>query len=421
VPGSGGLFSNDAFLRLWAAATLTNFGSMVTRIALPFLAITVLDASPVELAALTAAGLLPGIALGLFAASYVDRLRRRPLLVASDWGRAALYASIPAAHALGFLSIPYLLAVYAAAGFLRFLFDVAHRSYLPSLVAESELVAANSRLQAAEAVTEGAAFGIGGWLVALLTAPIALLVDTASFVLSALLISNIRRSEPPPPDVDGRRRLFAESVAGVRAVLGHRLLRPLVVSAALRSGSFQMMAVLFMLFAIEELGFGIAAIGMIAAVGAGSSFVAAVLVGRVTRTLQPGYTMILGGVVLAASTLLIPLVPSAGFLGVAMLVAHQLGDGGDVLYEVNAVSLRQAITPNALLGRVNGGFEFAESSAMLLGTALGGALGEVLGLRPTLFVAAGIAFLSPLVLLASPVQSVHLGDPTPDVPSASGA
>jgi hypothetical protein len=187
----GGLWRNSSFVNLWGAATISTFGSLVTRTALPFTAILLLDASPATFSALLIAELLPGFLLGLVAGAWVDRLRRRPIMIAADLGRALLLLIVPLGAVMGWLGFAHLYAVAALVSVLGVFFDVAYQSFLPSIVARDELVEANSKLSAAGSVAEGAAFSVAGWLVQLLSAPIALLVDAATFVASAGLIARI--------------------------------------------------------------------------------------------------------------------------------------------------------------------------------------------------------------------------------------
>ncbi|MEN8182939.1 MAG: MFS transporter [Myxococcota bacterium] len=384
---SGGLWRNADFVRLWSAATVTNFGSMIRRIALPFVAILVLDATPKDIAILAAASMLPGFVLGLLASARIDRLRKRPILIASDLLRALLMLTVPLAAWQGWLRMEHLYVVSLLAGFLSFLFDVAHTSYLPTLVERRELVAANSRLKAAEAVTEAGAFASGGWLVQILSAPLALLVDSLSFLTSAAILSRIRTQEPePPPTHDSR--VLTEVREGLGFVARSPALRPLAISSIVAAFSFQVYSTAYLLFVNQELGFAPGTLGTIFAVGAASSFAGALAVAPTSRRLGLGNAMA-GGLVLVCLTMaLLPFAPGATLLGVLLLVLHQLGDGAEVVFQVNAVSLLQATTPHRMLGRVNGTFHFSALGAMLLGTALGGALGETLGLRATLLVGA---------------------------------
>lgn len=404
--GGSLLRENPDFARLFWAATVTNFGSMVTRLAIPFAAIQELGADPAELALLSALGLVPGVLVGPLAGSLADRRRRRPLLVASDLGRAALYLTVPAAALVGALSFVHLCAVSLLAGVLRSVFSVAHVAYLPQLVRKELLVRANSRLQAAEAVTEGLAFGSAGWLVQLFSAPIALAIDSASFVLSAGLLGGIRHREAPPAERQaGRRRGLRDAVEGLGTTLRHPLVGRLFASNVLLAFAWQIFSVVFLLFVHQEMGFPEGGLGMVFAVGAASSFAGAMVAERATLRFGPRRVMVGGLLFAAALAALIPLVPGATFVGWAFLVGHQLGDGGVVAFGVNEVSLRQSETPPERLGRVNGSFEFGTFAAMLLGTALGGVLGETAGLRPTLWAAVAASFAACLPLLRAPLPA----------------
>src|SRR4051812_48016544 len=193
-----GLWRNGDFLNLWSAATISTFGTLITGTALPFTAILVLDASPADLSALRIAQLLPGFICGLIAGTSVDRLRRRPIMIAADLFRATVLLTIPAAALLGYLGLWQLLAVTALVSVLSVFFDVAYQSYLPSIVARKELIEANSKLTAAASVAEAAAFTSAGWLIQILTAPLAIVIDALTYVASAGLLTSIRRPEMNP-------------------------------------------------------------------------------------------------------------------------------------------------------------------------------------------------------------------------------
>jgi hypothetical protein len=200
-----GLWRHPDFVRLWAAATVSTFGSLVTRTALPFAAILFLDATPVDLSLLVIAELGPGFVIGLVAGAWVDRLRRRPVLIAADLGRAALLMTIPIAALGDWLSLPQLLIVAAGGSLLTVIFDVAYLAYLPSLVRRQDILDANSKVTAAGAVAEAAAFSSGGWLVQWLTAPFAILVDAVTFLGSACIVHHPGGSAEPPHRARDRR------------------------------------------------------------------------------------------------------------------------------------------------------------------------------------------------------------------------
>lgn len=402
------LWRNADYVRLWAAAATSNFGSMLHAVALPLAAIIALDASPSDIAMLSAAGLLPAVVLGLVAGSWVDRLRRRPVLIASDWLRAGVMASIPVAALLGVLTLVHLAVAALLLGLLGFVFDVAHHSYLPSLVPRDRLVDANAKLKVAEAVTEGSAFAAGGWLVELLTAPIVLGIDALSFAISALFLGGIRRPEPEPRRRRRDPNVWREIAEGLRFIFRSRVLVVLACSDAIAAFAFRVTLVVYMLFVYEELGFTPGVLGLIFAVGSVSSFVGALACDRLVSAFGVGPAMIAGFAVTSLSLLLLPLAPGATLAGMALLILHQLGDGGAIVYEVSEVSVRQSLTPNEMLGRVNASLRFAGAVAMLLGVAVGGALGEAVGLRATLVVGGAVAAGGTLLLLVSPIRSLRV-------------
>jgi MFS family permease len=388
------------FGRLLAAATISNFGSMLTAVALPFLAIALLDASPAEIAAINAAAILPTIAIGLFAAHAIDRVRRLPLLIAADFVRAALLLAVPAAAFTGVLAIEHLYVFAFLRGLFDFVFDVAQHAYLPSLVESRALVSANSRLQAADAAAEAGAFAAGGWLVQLLSAPLALLVDALSYIASAVFLLRIRAREEAPREVAKGGSRFAEIGAGLVEIARTPALAAIASSGILIALSGQITNAVYMLFVYRELGFSPGTLGMLFALGSLGSLASAVAAERFPARLSGLPAMLIGLVLAAAGALALPLAPGATLAGVAAIAFQQIvGDFGHVVWQIHQSSLRQQITPAALLGRVAGAIRFLSSVATLLGTALGGWLGETIGLRATLVAGGAILLLAAAVVL----------------------
>ncbi len=388
------------FTRLVAAATTSNFGSMLTAIALPLAAIGLLGATPGQIATMNAAAILPGIALGLFAAHGIDRVRRRPVLIGADLARAALLVALPAAAVAGVLTMAHVILFAFCRGLFDFGFDVAEHAYLPSLVPSAELVRANGRLQAGDSSAEALGFALGGWLVQWLSAPLALFVDAASYLASALLLARIRAVEPAPaaPPREGSR--LPELFAGLREIARTPALRAIAASAMLVFAASQITNAVYMLFVFRELGFAPGVLGMLFALGAVSSLGSALASERVPERLAGGPAMVAGLAISSLGSLLLALAPGPTLWGVAAIAAQQIvGDGGHVLYEVHQRSLRQKITPAHLLGRVSGALRLLNSVAMLGGTALGGWLGSAFGLRATLIAGAGGAALAALAAL----------------------
>jgi MFS family permease len=403
-----GLWRHRDFRRLWAGQTVSVFGSLTTRIALPFTAVVYLDARPIEIALVTACDVLAGIVFGLAAGVWVDRLRRRPIMIAADIGRALIIGSVPLAAFFGTLHIEQLYAVAFLAGILTTFFDVAYQSYLPSLIEQEQLVEGNSKLAASASVAEFGAFGAAGWLVQLATAPGAMLVDAVSFLASAASIVTIRQPEQTPRAAESRQSALTEAIDGARALMGDRILRYLAASWVMLSLASGMLGSVFLLFTSRELGFSPGVLGLIFAVGGVTSFVGAVSADWCRRRFGAGGAMIVGLMFGGCGVLLMAGARDASILAAALLIGQQLiSDPGWTVYEINQVSLRQAVAPEKMLGRINAGVRFAGLVAMLGGTLVAGGIAGAVGARPVLLLAACAAFGGALVLMFSPVRRLR--------------
>jgi MFS family permease len=404
----GGLWRHPDFVKLWAGESVSQFGSLVGGIALGFMAILVLGATPFEIALLAICSRLPGFLTGLVAGVWVDRLHRRPIMIVADCGRAVLLASIPAAALLGILRIEQLYVVAFLVGILTTFFDVAYQSYLPTLVPRADLVEGNSKLAATAAAAEVGGFGIAGWLVQIFTAPLAILVDAASFLVSAVCIALIGAAEPAPSERPREQGALREAIEGLRTVLEHPYLRATAGATMIFQLSFQIYGAVISLFALRELGFAPGVLGMIYGVGGISSLLGSILAARAGRRLGIGPAMVLGGLAMGISMFFVPLAPGATVLGASLLLAQQLfGDGCYMVYDITELSLRQTITPDHVLGRVNASVRAGGLAAMLVGSLAGGILGGAIGLRPTLAIGACGTILGAVWLALSPVRSLR--------------
>jgi len=394
--GAAGVLSNPGYRRLWLATGASNFGTMLHGLALGFLAIELFEATPRDLAVLNASTLLPSVVLGFAAAGWVDRLPRRALMLAMDGARAVVVAWVPLAAWWGVLSLWQLYVVAALLGIMSFVFEAADHAILPAVVKKGELVEANSKLRAAEAVTEGVAFGSGGWLVQVFGAPLVLLADAVSYVASFFFLFGVkpRAGGEPSDEAVESEPVWREVVAGLQLIASNPILLTLTGCSALLAFSFRVIGPVYLPFVYTELGFEPGVLGMVWAVGGGTSLLGALLCRRVTARLGAGPTMIGGAAFFGLSILVLPLAPGAGLVGIAVLVANQLGDGFEVLFDVNQKSARQTLTPGEMLGRVSGTVQVATAAAMLLGVAMGGLLGETLGVRPTLVFAGAMPLVA---------------------------
>jgi MFS family permease len=404
-----GLWRNGAFVRVWSAATISVFGSLVTRIALPFVAVLVLHAGPIEMAALRSVDLVAAVLVGFVAGAWVDRLRRRPVLIWADLGRAILLGSVPVAALGGWLTLAQLLFVTAAAAVLTTAFDVADRAYLPTIVERDELVRANGALVATSSGAEFAAFGVAGFLVQALTAPIAIAVDAVSFVVSAVILGSIRRSEPAPPPPAQREPILDEIRVGVRLVARDPVLLGLLAGSMALGAMWGIFGATWLLFITGDLGFDPPTVGLVAALGGLGSLVGAVGADRAVRRFGLGAVVI--GALLAATlgNLLMGLAPvGAPLVALACLIGQQLiGDGGVVIFEITEASVRQARVDGRQLGRVNATVQVATVSAQLVGTIVAGVLAVAIGLRGAILLAPVAAMIGVVLVWASPVRTMR--------------
>ena len=281
-PFASPLWRNQAFVRVWSAATISIFGSLITRIALPLVAILVLGSGALEVALLRGLDLGATLVFGLVAGAWVDRLRRRPVLIWADLGRAALLGSVPVAFALGVLSFPQLLVVSGLAAILTTFFDAADNAYLPTVVERDGLVEANSALAASGSAAEFMAFGISGFLVQILTAPIAIAIDAVTYLASALLLGTIRQEEAPPPKPEDREPVLAEIRVGLRLVRHDPILRAFVGAQMALAALWGIFGATWFLFVLDDLELSPAVLGVVAGVGGASSFIGAVVATRAT-------------------------------------------------------------------------------------------------------------------------------------------
>jgi MFS family permease len=399
----GGLWRHPDFLRLWGAQTTSQFGSQITLLALPLAAIISLEASVFEVAVLGALEYAPFLLLTLPAGVWVDRVRRRPLLIAADVARALVIASVPVAWAFDVLTIWQLFVVGFAAGAFTVVFDVAYVPYVASLVSREQLIDANSKVEISRSAAQTAGPGIAGALVELVTAPFALVADAVSFAVSALLAWRIRAPEDAPgPEgsaeaASGRREL----VEGLRYVFGHRYLRPIIACTALSNffGS-AIWGPLLLLYGVRVLELDAGTIGFVLAVANVGVVAGAFAAAPVARRLGPGPTIAASAVFFGPIVLLIPLAPRSAPVPFLIAALAVTGFGG-VIYNVSIRTFVQSITPNRLLGRATSVTRTVVWGVIPLGTLLGGALATAIGIHGAIWVGAiGATFASVPVLLS---------------------
>jgi predicted MFS family arabinose efflux permease len=405
------------FQKLWFGQTVSVFGSLISRIAIPFLAVIELDATPVDMAALGIASLLPGFLVGLLAGAWIDRRKRRPVMIGADLGRAMVLLIVPALAVLGHLEIWHLLIVSGLMSMLSMLFDIAYQSYLPGLVGRDRLIAGNSTLTATESVAEFASFSLGGWLVQIFTAPFAILVDAVTFLLSALAIRNIATPEEIERDESVETNLLQEAAGGFSYVRQDHQLRVLAAAQTLVNLAHGMTGTVFFLFVVDALGFETGPLGMIFALGGVASFGGALLSGRLYDTGNHLRRLALLLFIVSAANALLPFARSANWIAVVLLVVPQLvSDPAETIFNIHSTTLRQTISPDAWLGRINGSFRVLDVGATIAGSLIAAWSGTNLGLRPTMWSSAVLVAIAGLVCLLASRISMPMPTTLPALP-----
>jgi Na+/melibiose symporter-like transporter len=407
----GGLWRHADFLKLWSAETVSQLGTQVTALALPLVAIVTLDVSAFEVALLGVVDFAPFILVSLPAGVWVDRMRRKQILVVADMGRAVLLGTIPLAYWLDVLTIWQLFAVGFAFGTLTVFFDVAYQSYLPSLVDRDQLVEGNAKLEVSRSGAQLAGPSLAGPLIELLTAPIALFVDAVSFLWSAVFLFRITREEKLPERTEEEKpRMRADLAEGLRYVLGHRYLRWIAASTATFNFFGNVMFAIFLVYAVRELELSPTAIGLIFALANVGYLLGAVATSRISARLGVGPTIVLGAA-MGGGTLLIPLAPQDSPIPY-LILGEALVSFGLPVYNVTQVSFRQAITPERLQGRMNSVMRFIVWGVIPLGSLVGGAVATAVDLRAAIWLGAIGVSLAFLPVLVSPVRSLrHIPEP----------
>lgn len=394
------------FVKLWIGQTISEIGSRITIVALPLVAVLILNARPFQMGMLAGIGGFASLIFGLAAGLCVDRLRRRPILIVTDLGRAAVLGSIPLAAVYGVLRMAQIYAVVAVAGILTVLFDVAYQSYLPSLVERDQILEGNSKLAFSSSIAEIAGPGLTGILVQLLTAPIAILLDALSFLASALTVWLVRKPEPQVvPTL--RLHVWEELTAGMRVIAQSPIRRALAGHSGTAGFFGGFFASLYVLYAISDLHLSPALLGAVIALGGVGNVLGAAIAPRLIRRAGIGAALIGSLLIMGAASLMIPLAHGSVVTATAFLMLAQVGDVSWPVFNVCELSVRQAITPGEVLGRVNAAMQMLNRGLLPIGSLGAGILAEMIGLRPTLAVGAVGLLSSSLWLVLSPIRTMR--------------
>ena len=386
---SRSLWRDRDFRRFWIGRGISSIGDEISALALPLIAVLILDATPTQMGIVNALGYLPFLLVGLQAGVWVDRTRRRRILIWSDLVQAALLVSIPVAGILDILRIEQLYVLALVIGAVNVVASVAQQSFLPSLVDRRALPTANSRLEATYSATGIVGPGVAGALVQVLSAPVAVFVNSVTLVLSAALLTSMRTAEPPPLAGAQNRSMRSQIAEGLGLVLRHPLLRPLMSCGMTHNFFRRMFEALFVLYLVREVGVNPALLGLIVAAGGPGALLGALAAVPLAKRIGVGPTIVGSQVLTGIACLAAPL--AGGPIWVAALVLA----GGEfllgiarTLFNITQLSLRQAITPDRLQGRVNATMRFMMWGVTPAGALAGGLLGTAIGLRETLLLAA---------------------------------
>ncbi len=411
------LWRDADFMKLWAGQTVSELGSVVTRTAVPLVALLVLGAGPLEMALLVVAASLAVLLVGLFAGAWVDRVRRKPLLIWADALRAVLLFSVPAAFLAGFLRMEQLYVVVFAEGCLGALFDAAYPAYVPSLIGVDRVVEGNSKLATSSSLAEIGGPGLGGGLVQFIGAPLAIFVDAVSFVVSALSLALIRSPEPRRPTRTSPTRMGDEIVEALQLVRRHPILVPLTLRSVFAHVAGSFYGVLYTIYLIDDLHLSPLLLGVVVSAGGVGSLVGSFLASPLIARVGLGPALISTAIGASIVGVLTPLAGGPLLLATLMVFLPQLiGDGLQTIEGVAELSLIQGVIPDRILGRVNATLEvFSHGIAYPIGALGAAALAGWIGVRGGIVIGwAGMA-VSILLLVLSPLPRVkRASDVQPD-------
>lgn len=397
VERSRSLWRHRAFLLLWSGETISQTGAQISLMAVPLTAISVLHAGPTEVALLTALQYAPVLLVTLFAGAWLDRHRRRPVLIVANLGRFLLIMLIPMSYPADLLSLDLLYLVTFAVGLLTAVSDVAYLVYLPSVVARRQLVEANAKLEAAYSIAETGGPGLGGVLVQLMAAPVALVANAATYLLAAASFAAIRQPEIVASPERERRPMHAEIADGLRAILGHQVLRLLAAQTAVYNLFERIVLTLYLLYGVSELGLGAGELGVIQTTASAGSLIGALVAGRAAAAFGTGRCIVGSMVVASAALVVLPLAPATPTLAIIVLITgfvlHGFGVG---ILNVHSLSVRTALAPAGLLSRITATFRVIIYGTIPIGALLAGLLGTLVGLRAAIML--GVA---PLLVLST--------------------
>jgi Na+/melibiose symporter-like transporter len=408
---------NRDFDKLWVAQAVSSFGSKITREALAYTAVLTLAATPAQMSILSVAGAVPVLLLGLFVGVWVDRLPRRPLMIVADLARAVALSAVPLAALTNTLQVWLLYVVAALMGIFTLVFDVADRSFLPSIVRHDQLLEANSRLSITGSLSEVGGPALAGLLVQIISAPFTLALDVLSFLWSAFWLGLIRTPESAPVPEEGQKTpdIWRETREGILTLWRNVTLRTLAVAALLQNFFGWFFGTLYVYFAVRELGLSSGVVGLLISAGGVGALIGAASAQRLARRFGLGRILVLAACISSSAELLVPLASGPLVLIIAMmLLAQFVGDIAGEVYAIGDTSLRQMSVAPGLMGRVTATMSFITGGAGPFGAVVAGVLASATSARFTLFFAVAGFALAALWLALSPLRNLRL------VPGSAG-
>ncbi|MFD3920588.1 MFS transporter [Streptomyces sp. NPDC058595] len=413
-PTPPSLWRDRDFRRLWAGQTASQFGAQAGQVTLPLLAVVALNADSTQLGALRAVQQIPILLFSLFVGVWVDRWRSRNVMVLADLGRAVALATIPIAFLFGVLGIPVLLVIAFLVGVLTVFFDVAYQAALVRLVKRDQLVRGNSALEGSRSAAQIGGPALGGVLVSLLTAPIAVVAGAFFFGVSCLSIRRIRHRESLPRTAERPARMGRQIVEGLRLVAGDPSLRAVGLASALFHFFFAALMTVYLLFLPRTLQLSGTAVGLVLAAMGPGALVGSVLAARLPRRFGHGVVLVSSAVLADAVMLCVPAMHGSTALTLAsLMVVNFLFGAFGQLVDVTVMAVRQSITPLPIQGRVVATINFAGMGLTPLGSLLGGFLAGRWDLRTSLLLTAVGMVLSPLFMAFSPLARLGKELPAP--------
>ncbi|KQY24455.1 MFS transporter [Cellulomonas sp. Root485] len=400
---SRSLIHHPDFRRLWTGDALGQLGAQLTALVLPIFAVQQLAATEWEMGVLNAAEYAAFLLIGLPAGAWVDRMRKRRVLIVADLVRAAVLATVVVTASTGHATVPLLIVAALVISVATVFFDVSHQSYIPGLVGLDHLVEGNSKLQATASVAQVVGPALGGLLLRVIAAPALIAVTVVTYLVSAFAVGRIQQQETPPHP-DTRRPLRVEIAEGLRFVVHEPYLRRIVVCTSLANFAGAVSGAVLVIYVLRTLGLGTAAYGAILSASAVGGLVGAVVAGRLAQWIGEGRIIPLAALVSAPAAALTPLAATSAIPAAPLLITGGAAFGFAVIvYNVAQVSFRQRVCPPPLLGRMNASVRFIVWGSMPIGGLLGGWLGTHLGVLPTLWVSVGLMALAAVPVVLSPL------------------